>query len=275
MKWASENQSNWADSDDEDVVEEENTALPQSYTTGPDEEGIKLVVEYSVNAKGQRVKTTKKFKCYNKVVRTPKCVLERAKWAKFGHCKGIQGPEPGVTNLGDEVAFEVAKKQKTDVNVQVPAELASQQQAVLGIQCRFCGKIGDHWSTKCPLRKPDMELKREAGALGKYVPPSLRRGATGATMEGDSIRSRRDEATLRVTNLSEDTRESDLQELFRPFGTISRIYLAKDKHTGLSKGFAFVNFVHREDAARALDTLSGYGFDHLILHLEWAKPSNN
>ena len=42
-------------------------------------------------------------------------------------------------------------------------------------------------------------------------------------------------ATIRVTNLSEDTRESDLQDLFRPFGTISRIYLAKDKNTGQSK----------------------------------------
>ena len=42
-------------------------------------------------------------------------------------------------------------------------------------------------------------------------------------------------ATIRVTNLSEDTRESDLQELFRPFGPIQRIYLAKDKNTGQSK----------------------------------------
>ena len=80
-----------------------------------------------------------------------------------------------------------------------------------------------------------------------------------------------EEPTLRVTNLSEDTRESDLSELFRPFGAISRIYLAKDKHTGLSKGFAFINFVHREDAARALEKLQGHGYDHLILHLEWAK----
>lgn len=38
-----------------------------------------------------------------------------------------------------------------------------------------------------------------------------------------------------MTNLSEDTRETDLQELFRPFGSISRIYLAKDKNTGQSK----------------------------------------
>lgn len=50
-----------------------------------------------------------------------------------------------------------------------------------------------------------------------------------------------DNATIRVTNLSEDTRETDLQELFRPFGSISRIYLAKDKNTGQSKVSAHLN----------------------------------
>lgn len=44
-----------------------------------------------------------------------------------------------------------------------------------------------------------------------------------------------DEITIRVTNLSEDARESDLQELFQPFGQITRIFLAKDKATGQSK----------------------------------------
>lgn len=54
-----------------------------------------------------------------------------------------------------------------------------------------------------------------------------------------SLPSADDNATIRVTNLSEDTRETDLQELFRPFGSISRIYLAKDKNTGQSKVSAF------------------------------------
>ena len=44
-----------------------------------------------------------------------------------------------------------------------------------------------------------------------------------------------DQATIRVSNLSEDTRESDLQELFSPFGKILRTFLAKDKSTGQSK----------------------------------------
>lgn len=38
---------------------------------------------------------------------------------------------------------------------------------------------------------------------------------------------------------------SSAQELFRPFGHVSRIFLAVDKQTGENRGFAFVNYVHR------------------------------
>ena len=36
-----------------------------------------------------------------------------------------------------------------------------------------------------------------------------------------------------------------VQDLFSPFGQISRIYVAYDRDTGENRGFAFVNFVHR------------------------------
>ena len=78
---------------------------------------------------------------------------------------------------------------------------------------------------------------------------------------------RRDTATLRVTNISDRTSEQDLRELFARFGRIQRIYLAKDKKTFRSRGFAFVTFHSREDAAHAMDTLQGHG-----LKIEWAKP---
>lgn len=114
-----------------------------------------------------------------------------------------------------------------------------------------------------------------ASKTGKYIAPGLREGA--ANRRGETMpRQRQDEtATIRVTNLSEDTRENDLNELFRPFGYISRIFLAKDKITNQSKGFAFINFQRRDDAARAIMALKGFGYDHLILNVEWAKPSTN
>lgn len=89
---------------------------------------------------------------------------------------------------------------------------------------------------------------------------------------GDSMRRPRDENSIRVTNLSEDTREADLQELFRPFGQITRIYVAINRETNESRGFAFVNFAGRDDAQRAINKLDGYGYDNLILRVEWAAP---
>jgi translation initiation factor 3 subunit G len=112
-----------------------------------------------------------------------------------------------------------------------------------------------------------------AGTTGKYAPPSARAGAMG-TGVGFTPESRTDDLnTIRVTNLSESTTEADLQDLFQRFGRISRIYLAKDKETMQSRGFAFVSFVSKDDAAQAMEELQGFGYDHLILKLEWARPN--
>ncbi|KAF9604453.1 hypothetical protein IFM89_006735, partial [Coptis chinensis] len=40
--------------------------------------------------------------------------------------------------------------------------------------------------------------------------------------------------------------------------------------TGMSKGFGFVNFVHKGDTEKAIAKLNGYGYDNLILRVEWA-----
>ena len=107
---------------------------------------------------------------------------------------------------------------------------------------------------------------------GGYVPPNMRAGAGGSAMAGESMRRPRDENSVRVTNLSEDTREPELQVLFRPFGQITRIYVATDRETGESRGFPFINFMRRDEAQKAIDTLDGFGFDNLILRVEWAQP---
>ncbi|KAL1375313.1 hypothetical protein pipiens_004697 [Culex pipiens pipiens] len=52
------------------------------------------------------------------------------------------------------------------------------------------------------------------------------------------------------------------------------MFLARDKNTGLCKGFAYVHFKSRRDAATAIELLNGHGYDHLILNVEWSKPQN-
>lgn len=154
--------------------------------------------------------------------------------------------------------------------------------------CRTCGKKGDHWTSRCPYKdlapqpegfvdKPTAtETAAPAAGSGKgaYVPPGMR-GGSAAERGGTDMRRRNDENSVRVTNLSEDTREPDLLELFRPFGAVSRVYVAVDQKTGMSRGFGFVNFVNRDDAQRAISKLNGYGYDNLILRVEWATPRTN
>ncbi|TXG74171.1 hypothetical protein EZV62_002750 [Acer yangbiense] len=94
----------------------------------------------------------------------------------------------------------------------------------------------------------------------------------GAERTGTDMKGRNDENSVMVTNLTEDTREPDLLELFGIFGSVSSVYVAVDQKTGMNRGFGFVNFVNKDDAQRAINKLNGCGYDNLILRVEWATP---
>jgi translation initiation factor 3 subunit G len=100
------------------------------------------------------------------------------------------------------------------------------------------------------------------------------RGA-GARGAGESMRgpggSRDDLPTLRVTNISEDTQENDLRELFGVFGRVARVYVGRDRETGAGKGFAFVSFEDKANAQKAIDKVHGRGYDNLILSVQWSR----
>uniref|UniRef100_A0A669E3U3 Eukaryotic translation initiation factor 3 subunit G n=1 Tax=Oreochromis niloticus TaxID=8128 RepID=A0A669E3U3_ORENI len=260
---------------------------------------IKTVTEYKIDDDGKKYKIVRTFKIETR--KASKAVARRKNWKKFGNSEyDAPGPNVATTTVSDDV-FMTFISSKEDLNAQDQDEdPMNKLKGQKIVSCRICK--GDHWTTRCPYKDTLGPMQKElaeqlglstgdkekaAGSAepepaqpaqsktGKYVPPSLR---DGGTRRGESMQPNRradDNATIRVTNLSEDTRETDLQELFRPFGSISRIYLAKDKNTGQSKGFAFISFHRREDAARAIAGVSGFGYDHLILNVEWAKPSNN
>jgi translation initiation factor 3 subunit G len=73
--------------------------------------------------------------------------------------------------------------------------------------------------------------------------------------------------------VSEFAEEGDLREIFERHGRVTRVFLAKDRETGRAKGFAFVSYADRADAARAAERVDGYGFGHLILRVEFAKKA--
>lgn len=111
-------------------------------------------------------------------------------------------------------------------------------------------------------------------STGKYVPPSARAGSRlpGEAMGRPGGGANRDDLpTLRVTNISEDTREDDLRELFGVFGRVARVYVGRDRETGIGKGFAFVSFEERATAQKAMEKVHGKGYDNLILSVQWSR----
>jgi len=259
----------WADEDSDGEESPANVMPSAKDEVQPDGSVLRTITEYTTNEKGQKIKIVKKIKIYKKQIKVNRNVEARRKWRKFGDVNPAQvGPEDIITSVNDDMHLEYSNGKPESKDKGAP--LALSKTAYAGILCRNCGR--EHWTHACPFAKQDLASNQatrpEAGGPSKYQPPG--KGA-GSRMDDE----RREEvATVRVANLSEDTKESDLSELFRNFGPVSRIYLAKDKTTGISRGFAYVNFVYREDAAKAIAKLNGYGYDHLILHLEWAKPSN-
>lgn len=57
---------------------------------------------------------------------------------------------------------------------------------------------------------------------------------------------------LYVGNLSYQVNSFHLKEFFAQYGEVSNVRLIKNKHTGRSKGFAFVTFVNMKEAKKAL-----------------------
>ncbi len=60
---------------------------------------------------------------------------------------------------------------------------------------------------------------------------------------------------LYVGNLSWNMTEDDLRNLFEQYGTVSSIKIVKDRETGRSKGFGFVEMENDTEAQNALSSL--------------------
>jgi RNA recognition motif-containing protein len=80
------------------------------------------------------------------------------------------------------------------------------------------------------------------------------------------------EKKLYVGNLSYNTTEEDLRELFSQAGTVETVELIKDRETGNSKGFAFVEMGNQSDAEKAISTFNGYSLANREIKVNLARP---
>lgn len=78
-----------------------------------------------------------------------------------------------------------------------------------------------------------------------------------------------------VGNLSYNAQENQLRELFEEFGEVASVRIIKDKFTGNSKGFAFVEMPSADQATQAINSLNGTEFSGRNLKINEARPREN
>ena len=231
----------WGDSlddDDDELGPEVGVVLPPPSVSGPDEKGIKTITEYkrttggAGESAGQVIRVTRRVRVSTVQKKTYKVSKERRNWPKFGDAFGQDSAANITMQSREETMLERVNMPDKSAADKKIASLENKLQS--GDNSLGVGSLRDLLYKKRMERQlmiargiidaPDAPPGDDgpgsslgaAGSKGGYVPPSLRSGASGG---GESMRKPRDENSIRVTNLSEDTREQDLQLLFRPFGT--------------------------------------------------------
>lgn len=74
-----------------------------------------------------------------------------------------------------------------------------------------------------------------------------------------------------VGNVSYLATEVDLQMLFSQAGTVASITLIRDRETGRSKGFAFVEMSSPAEAQKAISMFHGFSLGHRQLRVNMAQ----
>ncbi|MCK4898366.1 MAG: RNA-binding protein [Anaerolineales bacterium] len=80
---------------------------------------------------------------------------------------------------------------------------------------------------------------------------------------------------LYVGNLNWQTTEADLQAAFEAFGQVSSVTIIKDKYTGQSRGFGFVEMTDDSEGQAAIDGLNGKELDGRTLRIDLARPRDD
>jgi RNA recognition motif-containing protein len=75
-----------------------------------------------------------------------------------------------------------------------------------------------------------------------------------------------------VGNLSRDLTETELREAFAAFGEVSSVSIIKDKFSGETRGFGFVEMPNKDEADKAISSLNGRDLKGRTATVNEARP---
>ncbi|MDR3558828.1 MAG: RNA-binding protein [Candidatus Pacebacteria bacterium] len=77
---------------------------------------------------------------------------------------------------------------------------------------------------------------------------------------------------IHVGNLAYNVTEEDLKGIFSTFGEVDSVNVIKDRASGRSKGFGFVEMLNNSEADKAMKSLNGSKLKDQFIKLSQAKP---
>ncbi|KCV67865.1 hypothetical protein H696_05595 [Fonticula alba] len=213
------------------------------------------------------------------------------KWRKFGRAANHPpGPQFSTTGLGEPITFRMQLSTRVEEENDASRSMVDSLRTNDGVSCRICR--GSHFTAVCPHRDNlgvinqtislDPTQMEDVGKTpaGRYVPPIMRGRMGAGSNEPPAY-------TIRVSNLSEFMYEDALRTLFAKCGIITRIFLATDRPVDRQgniirnsrepprcKGYAFVSYLNKADAERAIQEYNKYGLDNLIMEVDWARSKD-
>ena len=78
-----------------------------------------------------------------------------------------------------------------------------------------------------------------------------------------------------VGNLSRETTEDDLRQAFEAFGQINSVNIIKDRFSGESRGFGFVEMPSKQEAQKAIEEMNGKDLIGRAVNVNEARPKTN
>jgi translation initiation factor 3 subunit G len=223
----------------------------------------KYITIYTKDETGIITKHTKIYRIETRKIKMNKSVTERRTWEKFGVSKGLPpGPDKASTNIVyDEVFFEFTNSNKIADDKKEDSGGIFGSSNKSAVTCRHCG--GNHWSIKCtnkpdPKDKKDINDTNNTNNTNKYVPKFKRDGV-------DTTKENRNRNTINITNISTNSTDQDVRDLFHNYGHISRLYYNE------IKGFAYLTYSTLDACEKAIEAINGHPYDHLILSVKMAE----
>jgi RNA recognition motif-containing protein len=89
---------------------------------------------------------------------------------------------------------------------------------------------------------------------------------------GRFIKNKESKMNIYVGNLSHDATPEDLQQAFEAFGQVTSVNIIKDKFSGESRGFGFVEMPETNEAEAAIEGLNGTSLKGRNLSVNQARP---